>query len=314
MDEDTNLFNVEPVPAPDFAGITAWISSGPLSLKDLRGKVVLVDFWTYSCVNCVRTLPYIEQWYKTYKDKGLVIVGVHAPEFEFEKNEDNVRKAVTDRHLTYPVAMDNNYVTWNAFNNHYWPAHYLIDKQGNVRRVHFGEGQYAEGERAIQKLLGEDGPLTAGADPDVTRADMTPETYFGADRAENFSGDEGLGYGPKDFKAVQRLLPSHWTLAGKWEISGEKATSKADDAKLTFRVSAKDVYVVVSQDEPKDRVITIAAEAPASEWNGPDAPDGRLRVGMSTIYHIVSFTEFQDATLTLAVPAGISLHSFTFGG
>jgi thiol-disulfide isomerase/thioredoxin len=311
--DDNQLFNVQSTPAPDFAGIAAWINSKPLHMSELKGKVVLVDFWTYTCVNCVRTLPHVEKWYETYKDKDFIVVGVHAPEFAFEHDENNVRKAVADRHVTYPVALDNDYGTWNAYDNHYWPAHYLIDKQGSIRRVHFGEGAYDETERAIQKLLGEEGPLASLPDMAVSRADLTPETYFGSERANGYSGKPDLANVTTAFTAAEKLAPHHWTLDGQWQVSNEEITSQSDNSKLRFHVKAKDVYVVVSHAQAKAQQVTIEADD-SGTWYGGDDPNGILQVNKSTIYHIASFGSFAEATLTLTVPAGLSLHTFTFGG
>ncbi len=170
--------------APDFVGITEWINSPPLTMEELRGKVVLVDFWTYSCINCLRTLPYLEKWYADYKDQGLVIVGVHTPEFEFEKDPQNVAAAAKRLGVDYPIALDNNYKTWQAFHNNYWPAHYLIDQEGNIRMEHFGEGAYADTENEIRELLGL-APLNI-AEPQVVSMPISPETYLGYGRGRSY--------------------------------------------------------------------------------------------------------------------------------
>ncbi len=312
-EDDSQLFNVDATPAPELVGITAWINSDPLTIKELRGKVVLVDFWTYSCINCVRTLPYVEKWYQTYKDKGFVVIGVHAPEFAFEHDEANVRKAVQDRHVTYPVAMDNDYATWNNYSNQYWPAHYLIDKQGNIRRVHFGEGEYDQTERAIQKLLGDEGPLTADAGNVPSRSDMTPETYFGTGRESGYVGDPALSNGTETYTAQPKLPKNNWSLGGKWQVADDKITSQSATSTLSFRVSAKDVYVVASQAKAGEQQLKVTSDADGT-WYGKDDPAGMLMVNGATLYHIASFGSFTDATLTLTVPEGVSLHTFTFGG
>ncbi|HVY55159.1 MAG TPA: cytochrome c biogenesis protein CcdA, partial [Thermodesulfobacteriota bacterium] len=179
----------EPYAAPDFSGIATWINSKPLTMKELRGKVVLIDFWTYSCINCIRTLPYIKSWDEKYRDDGLVIVGVHSPEFEFEKNADNVRKAVASNGIEYPVALDNNFDTWRNFNNRYWPAHYLIDREGRVVYTHFGEGKYDVTENNIRFLLGLEGDMEKGRSmPAPYSTNQTPETYLGYERADSYRG------------------------------------------------------------------------------------------------------------------------------
>lgn len=173
-------------PAPEFSGISKWLNSDPLTMAQLRGKVVLVDFWTYSCINCIRTLPYVTKWYDTYRDKGLVVVGVHTPEFAFEKVTDNVADAIKRFNIHYPVAQDNEYGTWNNYNNQYWPAEYLIDQNGNIVYTHFGEGNYDHTENAIRKLLGLDGSMAEDNGQDLSRV-QSPEMYFGTNRLEYLS-------------------------------------------------------------------------------------------------------------------------------
>ena len=217
---------------PDLSGATAWINSPPLTLASLRGKVVLIDFWTYSCINCLRTLPYIEAWNEKYKNSGLVIIGVHTPEFAFEKDESNVRKAVKDLGIVYPVAMDNNYQIWRSFNNEYWPAHYFIDAVGRIRFHHFGEGGYDESEQWIRTLLAEanHAPLpeagtkiaASGTEAAPDSGDIrSPETYIGYDRAENFASPGGLDQdAPKLYQTPAVLTLNQWALAGRWARRG----------------------------------------------------------------------------------------------
>lgn len=180
------MLNPLPRRAPEIKGITHWINSEPLTIAGLKGKVVLVDFWTYSCINCIRTQPYLNAWYAKYKDKGLEIIGVHTPEFEFEKNIPNVERAVKDEKITYPVAMDNNYATWNAFDNHYWPAKYLIDQNGQIVYTHFGEGDYDEIEQKVQALLGLNDKMVEVIGILQAQAGQTAETYLGYERGHNF--------------------------------------------------------------------------------------------------------------------------------
>src|SRR5665213_3024789 len=183
---NSSVLNVQPTPAPEFQGLTNWINSPPLTMAQLKGKVVLVDFWTYSCINCLRTVPYIEKWYQAYQYQGLVVVGVNTPEFAFEHNPDNVAAAVKKDGIVYPVALDNNYDTWNAYNNDSWPADYLIDRAGNIRYVSLGEGDYDKTEKAIQALLGINKPLQTPVSNVPITASQTPETYFGTNRAQNY--------------------------------------------------------------------------------------------------------------------------------
>ena len=221
---------------PSFAGATLWLNSPPLTPESLRGKVVVVDFWTYSCINCLRALPYVESWYQKYKDHGLVVIGVHAPEFAFEKDPGNVRRAVADLKITYPVALDNDYAIWQAFNNQYWPAHYFIDATGRIRAHHFGEGNYDESEQIIRTLLTEAGqsglppPGMGGAKPVGIEAppdephDQSPETYVGYRRADNFASPGGFAQDqPHVYSAPAALKLNQWALSGSWNVDPEKA-------------------------------------------------------------------------------------------
>jgi thiol-disulfide isomerase/thioredoxin len=311
---DSDIFNVAPTKAPELTGLGAWINSDPTTLEQLRGKVVLVDFWTYSCINCIRTLPYIEKWYETYKDKGFVVLGIHAPEFSFEHVEANVRAAASEHGLTYPIALDNDFATWRAYDNHYWPAHYLIDKDGNIRYTHFGEGEYATTEKAIQILLGEEKPLVT-QDPTVSsNAEVTPETYFGIDRAKGFVGTPRLSVGDTTFTAQNSLALNTWALSGDWNIASESITSRSDEAKLTFHVYAKNVYVVASSESGEKSIgIKVDGET-GGAWKGKDVVDGKVVIAGSELYNIISFDDPKEATIELTVPKGVSLFTFTFGG
>ncbi len=223
---------------PELAGTTGWLNSKPLSRASLRGKVVVLDFWTYSCINCLRALPYVNAWYQHYKDSGLVIIGVHSPEFEFEKDTDNVRKAVEKFAIQYPVALDSNMAVWKAFNNRFWPAHYFVDAQGRIRGHHFGEGKYARSERIIRQLLTEAGaknlpdPLDDAAGQGVSAAAdsanvSSPETYLGFARAENFLSPGSFARDSvKSYELPARLSLNQWALAGRWKVSQEKSRAR----------------------------------------------------------------------------------------
>lgn len=304
------VLNVSPTPAPELRGIASWINGEPTSLQELRGSVVLIDFWTYSCINCIRTLPYVETWYKTYGAKGFVVLGVHAPEFSFEQKVENVENAVAKYGLTYPVALDNDFATWRAYGNRYWPAHYLIDKEGNIRYKHFGEGEYETTERAIQSLLNESGQLTTGAVQSSSSDAQTPETYLGVARAKNFVVSENYTEGEHDFVRAEDLDVNSWTLSGKWHIDGEKITSQAADAKINFRVRAKDVYIVASSDSEKALKVSIATK---EKWEGPDVQNGEAIIKSDELYHLVSFDTLRESLIEFVVPAGVSLYTFTFG-
>jgi len=293
---DSELFNVVPYSAPEFVGLTNWINSQPLTLDSLKGKVVLVDFWTYSCINCVRTFPYLQKWHETYQDDGFVLVGLHAPEFAFERVPGNVQNAVTERGLTYPIALDNGFSTWNAFNNRYWPAGYLIDKEGNVRREHFGEGGYVETEAAIRELLAENSTMPADSltatdsAPPISRG-QTPETYMGTDRAERRVTSETLS-------------SSEWSLStGKWVQDTESATSTNDRAVLKFNISAKKVYLVAGSNDGTNKAISVSfkgVQMSATIVNG------------ANIYTLLSLDKFSSGILEITVPNGTKLNAFTF--
>lgn len=243
---------------PSLDDATAWINSPPLRLEQLRGKVVLVDFWTYSCINCLRSIPYVRAWADKYGPNGLVVVGVHIPEFAFEKDLSNVRKAVRDLHMTYPVAVDNEYEIWSAFDNEYWPAHYFIDVNGRIRHKHFGEGAIEQSEQWIQQLLSERTGQTAlpggtisvratGAEAAADGADIhSPETYVGYQRAKNFASlggfkrDEPSTY---QFPAQQAL--NNWAFAGNWMVKDELATVNSTPARLRFKFHARDLHLVM---------------------------------------------------------------------
>jgi cytochrome c biogenesis protein CcdA/thiol-disulfide isomerase/thioredoxin len=243
-----SVLNVAPTPAPQFAGLTNWINSKPLTMSQLKGKVVLVDFWTFSCINCIRTLPYLEKWYQTYGKDGFVIVGVNTPEFAFEHDPANVQAAVIKDGIKYPVALDNNYDTWNAYDNESWPADYLIDKTGDIRYVSLGEGDYNKTEEAIQDLLDINAPLTTPTSVVPITISQTPETYFGTNRADSYQGSIRLTNGTTNFVATPAasLNSNAFTLGGSWTIAGQSITSNSDSSTITENVTAKNVYMVAS--------------------------------------------------------------------
>ncbi len=243
-----NLFNAN-YQAPEFVGITKWLNTdGPLSIESLRGKVVLVDFWTYTCINCIRTLPYVTSWYEKYKDKGFVVIGVHTPEFEFEKDTQNVLNAISQYKITYPVAQDNDYETWNAYDNLYWPAEYLIDKDGRVRRTHFGEGEYDQTEMAIQKLLEEKGTVAKESlveiEEQTPRMALTPETYLGSDRIDRFASEQSVKPGLRAYTAPVSLPLHYFAYEGKWDIQDEYSVGK-EKSKIILHFKANKVFLVM---------------------------------------------------------------------
>ncbi len=315
---------------PDLSGATLWINSPPLTPGSLRGKVVLVDFWTYSCINCLRTLPYIKAWNEKYKDSGLVIIGVHTPEFAFEKDEANVRKAVKDLGITYPVAMDNDYRIWRSFNNEYWPADYFIDGTGRIRFHHFGEGAYDEAEQQIRTLLAEANhtpppgtasPIAAsGAEAAPDSDDVqSPETYIGYARAQNFASPGGFNQDdPKLYRAPADLDLNQWALAGRWKDEDQVATSLDAGASISFRFHARDLHLVLgpgTDGKPVRFRVTLDGQAPGAD-HGVDADaDGYGVVTENRLYQLVrQHGSIHDRTLRIEfLTPGVRAYSFTFG-
>jgi cytochrome c biogenesis protein CcdA/thiol-disulfide isomerase/thioredoxin len=294
-------------PAPDFAGISAWLNtprSRPLSLASLRGKVVLVDFWTYSCVNCIRTLPYLKAWDGRYRDAGLVIVGVHTPEFAFEHVVGNVRRAVSEHDIRYPVAVDNGYKTWNAWANQYWPADYLIDRNGHVRDAHFGEGAYRETEDKIRTLLGERASAPHAAPRgaiSVSSAVQTPETYLGTFRAhysQTVHANTFFDYVPAASPYLNEVQ-----LQGQWRVEAQKIVA-GKGAHLLLRYVAPRIYVVAAP-------TAGAAGSISASVDGRVLP--RIPVPHDDLYQLAHLRKPGPHALDLTVRPGTSLYSFTFG-
>lgn len=304
-------------PAPEFVGLQNWINSSPLTMASLRGKVVLVDFWTYSCINCIRTLPYMRDLQTKYADKGLVIVGVHAPEFAFEKIPANVEKAVRDNALTYPVAQDNDLQTWRAFNNLYWPAKYLIDQNGNVRYTHFGEGNYDETEKAIQALLEQNGAqlenmptgVSKGIDPGFDKI-LTPEIYIGSARQSHFGGQ---------VTALPGTLPDNtFYLTGNWAIDDDKATLSSGQGSIVIRYTAPKANIVLDGLNVPAEVL-LDGKTLTQDQLGTDTTlqDGKSTtiINGARLYNFSSTSEDMP-THTLEVrfqKPGVQAFSFTFG-
>ncbi len=294
----------------------------PVSISDLtaEGKTVLVDFWTYTCINCIRTLPEVESWYQRYEKDGLVVIGVHTPEFPFERDAGNVADAVERDGLTYPVVQDNDYGTWNAFGNQYWPAKYLIDSKGEVRYVHFGEGDYDQTEDAIRSLLAEAGPVGSRAGPvDAERADpklRTPETYLGAARAQGWtsSPDGSLRPGGRDYgDPGMPPPPNGFTYSGSWEVSDESAKS-LDGARLDTTFTARRVFLVLGSPDQDRQVRVLLDGKPISAADaGDDVENGVVTVGAQRLYDLVDLPKAGTHTLTLEFDPGIEGYAFTFG-
>lgn len=319
-DTDSPRMNVaSPRYAPELVGLTDWINSEPLTLESLRGKVVLIDFWTYSCINCVRTLPYLNAWHTTYADDGLVIIGVHAPEFAFEHIPSNVQSAVDAYDIPYPVALDNDFLTWRAYNNRYWPAKYFIDRQGKLRHTHFGEGAYTESEDIIRALLAEDdvtlGEKALASEPSIpaSRA-QTPETYFGSARADHFKNDAALINGVHTYIANTSLDDHEWTLSGAWLVEDERIVAQTDDNIFAMNITAQDMYIVASGENTADVAVFLNGESIAPENAGADVVNGTFTVNADKLYHIVHLPALKsDQLVEFHLPAGVSLYAATFG-
>lgn len=304
-------------PAPEFRDINAWINSAPLSMEALKGKVVLIDFWTYSCINCIRTLPYLKDWYKKYHSYGFEIVGVHTPEFEFEKKLSNVEEAVKKNEIYYPVALDNNYGTWLNFNNRYWPAHYLIDKKGNVVFEHFGEGDYQETEQNIRILLGlNENPMSEEKRRTEFLFLETPETYLGYKRMSHFQSKEKIEEDRSTiYTAPQDLEKNHWALEGKWNIQAEKIVSEGVGNQLLLKFYAKKVFLVMGtvNNQPIEMKVLLDGKS-IDSFSGKDVRDNKIMVKNHTLYEIVNLPSPGSHVLTLITGPNVEFYAFTFGG
>lgn len=315
---------------PDLDGAVAWLNSAPLNHRSLRGKVVLVDFWTYTCINSLRPLPYVKSWAGKYKDAGLVVIGVHTPEFSFEKERGNVQNALRDLKVTYPVAIDSNYAIWQAFNNEYWPAQYLIDSKGRIRYQHFGEGEYRELERLIQGLLKEsgatgfDGNLVsvsgAGVEaaPDFTN-ERSPETYIGYRQAEHFASPERVARDSrKTYTAPARLAVNQWGLSGSWKVGEESAVSQEPGGKIVFKFHSRDLHLVLAptkDGKPVRFKVTLDSETPGENCGSDAAADGTGEVREPRLYQLIRQKGVvQDRIFEIEfLDPGVHALDFTFG-
>ena len=314
---------------PSLAGAVGWLNSEPLTNDGLKGQVVLIDFWTYSCINCLRAIPYVRAWAEKYRSQGLVVIGVHSPEFAFEKRLDNVKRAVADLSITYPVAIDNDYAIWRAFNNQYWPAHYFIDAQGTVRHHHFGEGGYEESELVIQKLLAEAGRavpsspavsvMAAGAQAPSSEADvLSPETYIGYERAERFVSPDGA---VKDVAhryddGGPRL--NEWGLSGVWTIGREHATLTAQGGSVVYRFHARDLHLVLGVPQGARPVrfrVTLDGKPPGAHHGVDVSPAGEGVVTGQRLYQLIRQQgPIDDRTFEIRfLDPGVDVFAFTFG-
>ena len=315
---------------PGFEGATGWLNSTPLTEADLRGKVVLTDFWTYTCINWLRTLGYVRAWAEKYEDQGLVVVGVHTPEFPFEKDPDNVREAAKDLRVGYPIALDSDYAVWRAFDNRYWPAVYIADAQGRIRHHQFGEGQYEECELVIQRLLREAGGegigddlVSVAADGFEAQADWanleSPETYLGYEQAQNFASPGGAAFDePRTYVAPDSLKLNRWALSGDWTIERRASVLNRADGRIAFRFHARDVHLVMRSQTPETtvpfRVLLDGARPGASHGLDVDE-EGHGTLVQPRLYQLVrqqgSITD-RTFEITFLAP-GVEAYVFTFG-
>jgi cytochrome c biogenesis protein CcdA/thiol-disulfide isomerase/thioredoxin len=311
--------------APAFTGNQDWFNTPggkPLTIAGLRGHVVLVDFWTYTCINCIRTLPYLRRMYATYHRYGLDIVGVETPEFTFEQEASNVRQAISTDGLTYPVVQDNHYGTWNAYHNQYWPAEYFIDAQGKVRHIKFGEGDYEQDEAVIRELLFEAGarhlpaPVTPGAIA-PSKGLATPETYIDPERASAYEEkwSQKLQKGTHTYHVITSPTINEFSLDGIWNLSSESATAVSSGASITGTFQAQHVYLVMTSagNVPRTVRVLLGGKPIAASQAGSDVHSGLVTVRGQRLYSLVSAPDDETATLTVKLPPGVSAYDFTFG-
>ena len=288
---------IDPYNSDEIIDISSWVNSNPLKIADLKGKVVLIDFWTYSCINCIRSLPHIQKWHEQYKDKDLVVIGIHSPEFEFERNLQNVENAIKQFKITYPVALDNNLSTFTNFKNRYWPAHYLINKDGQVVYTHFGEGSYDITENNIRYLLGLNKENITDSDI-VHNEGITHETYLGTSRRELFTSD------------YSNLLKNYWSIQGKWNHGNENITSQSKNAKLKLYFNAKKVFLVMGGNGVVE--ILINGKKPTSN-SGKDVQDGKINVTEQRLYEIVNNENVSEGYIEITtMSANLKAYAFTF--
>jgi len=293
--------------APEFTGISNWINSQPLTKEQLKGKVVLIDFWTYSCINCIRTLPYLTKWYDEYKDKGLVIIGVHTPEFAFEKETQNVQTAAQRLGVHYPIAQDNNYGTWKVYNNQYWPAEYLIDQNGKIIYKHFGEGNYEHTENAIRAALGLTGeaPNNTIKNNTIEKAGVvhSPEMYFNLRRIKNLSPEQMPSTDIKNYSLPQTVALNNFAVEGAWQFNNDHAALVKGTGKIRLHFSSGKCFMVAASPKPVTLKITIDGKAQPN-----------VTVSMSQLYTLFDSNDYNEHTIDIEISsAGFEAFTFTFG-
>jgi thiol-disulfide isomerase/thioredoxin len=325
---DTSRWS-SPASSDPLSGAVDWLNSPPLTLEGLKGKVVVIDFWTYSCINCLRSIPYVKAWAEKYKDHGLVVIGVHTPEFAFERNINNVRAAVSDLKIEYPVAIDNEYKVWRSFDNKYWPAHYLIDAKGRTRFHHFGEGEYDQSEQEIQQLLEEAGNgnvpqslVTVNASGVEAAAsandDQSPETYIGYDRADNFVSPGGIVENDSHVYALASLQLNDWSLSGDWTVRAENAVLDGVGGSIVYRFHARDLHLVLgpaADGKPIRFRMTVDGKAPGVDHGTDINADGQGVVDGQRLYQLVRQNGvIRDRTFAIEfLDPGVHAYAFTFG-
>jgi hypothetical protein len=314
---------VEGLRMPSLGGATGWLNSEPLGPAELRGHIVLVDFWTLTCINWLRTEPYVRAWSQVYRDEGLIVIGVHTPEFSFEHELDRVRQATKDMTIDYAVAADNDYAIWSAFDNNYWPALYFVDAEGIIRDHHFGEGRYEQSERVIQQLLGIERELVsveglgveAEADWDNLR---TPETYLGYERSDQFASPNGPALEERvAYELPEHLRFNHWALSGEWTIGREKVTLDQAGGSIAYRFHARDAHLVLSPGarEPIPFRVLLDGEAPGPSRGVDVAEDGNGLLREGRLYQLVrEHDAVRERTLEITfLEPGAEAYAFTFG-
>ena len=308
---------------PSLAGAAAWLNSEPLGHAELRGHVVLVNFWTLTCINWLRQEPYVRAWSQAYRDDGLIVIGIHTPEFSFEHDVEGVRRATTERAIDYPVAVDNEYAVWSAFDNHYWPALYFIDQEGTIRDYHFGEGRYEKSERTIQRMLGlERGFVPVEGAGVEAQADWpqlaTPETYLGYARGERLATTtEPALDEARDYELPEHLRANQWALGGEWVIGRENVALQRAGGSITFRFHARDAHLVLSPGgrDPIPFRVFLDGEGPGASHGVDVDADGNGRLGDGRLYQLVRQRgPVRERTMTITfLDAGAEAYAFTFG-
>jgi thiol-disulfide isomerase/thioredoxin len=315
---------------PSLVGATTWLNSQPLTVDELRGKVVLINFWTYTCINWLRQLPYVRAWAEKYQDQGLVVIGVHTPEFEFEKTIDNVRRAATDMRIDYAIAIDNDYAVWRAFGNHYWPALYFIDTQGRIRHHHFGEGEYERSEQVIQQLLSEAG--TGDVNQEMVEVDAhgfeaaadwnslrSPENYLGYARTDNFASSSSAVLNKShSYTAPTQLQRNQWALSGDWTIGRQAIVLNQSGGRIAYRFHARDLHLVMGLSTPgmPVRFRVLIDGQPAGVAHGLDVDErGEGTVTEQRLYQLVRQPQpIRDRQFEIEfLDAGVEAFAFTFG-